>query len=141
VGGTRFVPPGEPARSPAYVEWRLEDGEWVVSSIGDEQIYQRPRRPMRNEVTRDRRPGPDDGVYAAGAEWYVMNEPIAFNGNRYVKYGLPRPLAAHEIERVGTLGGVAVYAEAASERMEVLYVAVGPGSYQPYQGSGSHRCR
>jgi len=141
VGDTRFVPPGESARSPAYVEWRLEDGEWVVSGMGDEQIYQRPREPVRYEVTRDRRARPDNGVYAAGAEWHVNNEPIAYNGHYYVKYGLPRSLAAHEIERVGTLEGVAVHAEAGSEWFEVLYVAVGPGSYHPYQGSGSHRCR
>ena len=36
AGGTRFVPPGARASSPIFVEWRREDGQWVVSAFGDE---------------------------------------------------------------------------------------------------------
>lgn len=36
VYGNRFVPPGAPASSPVFVEWRRERGTWVVSAIGDE---------------------------------------------------------------------------------------------------------
>lgn len=41
VRGNRFVPPGAPASSPTFVEWRREDGEWVVSAFGDE-LFGRP---------------------------------------------------------------------------------------------------
>jgi len=36
VAGNRFVPPGAPASSPVFIEWRREGDTWVVSSIGDE---------------------------------------------------------------------------------------------------------
>ena len=38
VRGNRFVPPGAPASSPIFVEWRREDGQWVVSAFGDESF-------------------------------------------------------------------------------------------------------
>ena len=38
VGGNRFVPPGAPASSGAFVEWRREFDAWVISSIGDESF-------------------------------------------------------------------------------------------------------
>jgi hypothetical protein len=34
----RFVPADGPDDSPLYVEWRREDGQWVVSRIGDESF-------------------------------------------------------------------------------------------------------
>lgn len=34
--GNRFVPADEPDSSPIYVQWRGEEGRWVVSVIGDE---------------------------------------------------------------------------------------------------------
>jgi hypothetical protein len=35
VGRNRFVPPGAPASSPVYVEWRREGDTWVISAFGD----------------------------------------------------------------------------------------------------------
>jgi hypothetical protein len=34
--GNRFIPADAPDSSPLYVQWRREDGRWVVSEIGDE---------------------------------------------------------------------------------------------------------
>ena len=34
VGGNRFVPPGAPASSPIFVEWRREGDAWVVAAAG-----------------------------------------------------------------------------------------------------------
>lgn len=34
--GNRFVPADAPDSSPIFVQWRLEEGRWVVSAIGDE---------------------------------------------------------------------------------------------------------
>lgn len=147
VRGNRFVPPGGSARSPAFVEWRREGGEWVVSSIGEQQPYHTPRPSPweRNQARRDRRPppaAPPERSYAADAEWYVNNEPISFEGMTYVKYGLPRPLADDEVERIGSLGGVAIFVEAGMNgATEILYVLAGPGQYQPYNGFGSSACR
>jgi len=36
VGGNRFVPPGAPASSRTFVEWRQEGNRWVISAFGDE---------------------------------------------------------------------------------------------------------
>lgn len=36
VGGSRFVPPGAPASSSTYVEWRREGSTWVIGALGDE---------------------------------------------------------------------------------------------------------
>lgn len=45
VNGTRFVPPGAPASSPVFVEWRREGNAWVVSAIGDEAFLDGARLP------------------------------------------------------------------------------------------------
>jgi hypothetical protein len=38
VSPTRFVPPGERASSPTFVEWRMEQGRWVIAAFGDESF-------------------------------------------------------------------------------------------------------
>lgn len=145
VGGSRFVPPGAPARSPAFVEWRREDGVWVVSAFGDERHYQRPLlgRVRDNTVTQDKASAPLPPVgYPTGEGWYVNDEPITFDGMRYVKYGLPRALPEDEMARFGSLGRVTFYVEVgAGGHTEVLYAAVAPGRFQPYQMFGSPPCR
>ena len=73
--------------------------------------------------------------YAAGATWFINNEPITVNGRRYVKYGLPRVLGVNEVSRTADFMGVPVFAEAgATAGTEVIYVPVRPGcEFQPYQ--------
>jgi hypothetical protein len=73
--------------------------------------------------------------YAAGATWYINNEPITVNGRRYVRYGLPRVLGVNEVTRTAEYQGVSVFAEAgAMGTPEVLYVPVRAGcEFQPYQ--------
>jgi hypothetical protein len=122
----------------------------VISSFGDER-WIRPRLlgVERNEARRDRIPNdplivpvPLDAPNASVAPWYLQNEPIRFDGRPYIKYGLSRPLAPGDVTRVGSLDGVALYAETgATELVEVLYVPVAPGfEFQPYQASGSPPC-
>jgi hypothetical protein len=79
---------------------------------------------------------PTGAQYAASAPWYINNEPVTFNGRRYVKYGLPRVLGTTEITRAGELQGVPVFAETGGATPpEVIYVPVRPGcEFQPYQG-------
>jgi hypothetical protein len=72
---------------------------------------------------------------ASSATWYINNEPITFNGHRYVKYGLPRVLGTTDVSNVGTVNGVAAFAEpSAATPQEVIYVPVGSRcEFQPYQ--------
>ncbi|MBW3571943.1 MAG: hypothetical protein KY467_12640, partial [Gemmatimonadetes bacterium] len=73
--------------------------------------------------------------YAAGATWYINNEPIMVNGRRYVRYGLPRVLGVNEVTRTAEYQGVPVFVEAGAQGTpEVLYIPVRPGcEFQPYQ--------
>ena len=73
--------------------------------------------------------------YAAGATWFINNEPITVMGRRYVRYGLPRVLGVNEVRRMGDFQGIPVFAEAGmTGTPEVLYVPVRPGcEFQPYQ--------
>jgi hypothetical protein len=74
--------------------------------------------------------------YAGGETWFINTEPIQFNGRRYVKYGLPRILGTSDVNNVGTVNNVSVFAEpsADAQRPEVIYVPTRPGcEFQPYQ--------
>jgi hypothetical protein len=74
--------------------------------------------------------------YAGAETWYINTEPIQFNGRRYVKYGLPRILGTSDVNNVGTVNNVSVFAEpsANAQRPEVIYVPTRPGcEFQPYQ--------
>jgi hypothetical protein len=135
VAGDRFVPPGEPARSPVFVQWRREDGRWVVASFGDVDVWF-PRvigRIARDTVVR----GPPG--YATGESWYVNNDAIGFEGEQYVKYGLPRPVADSLLVRVGHRGAVPIYAaKDDAESPAHLYVPIAPGQFQPYEAGEGH---
>jgi hypothetical protein len=144
ITGNRFVPPGESARSPMFVQWRREDGRWVVSAFGDVTPWS-PRLAgefrgggvVRDTVLRL----PPTPFYAAAAPWFVDNRSISFEGYPYLKYGLPRALADSLITRIGRFGRMGVYAAKNDVVGEVLYIPVAPGEYQPYQaahGRGNH---
>jgi hypothetical protein len=146
VAGNRFVPPGESARSPVFVQWRREDGRWVVSAFGDATYWFPPVLGyVRSEVERDTVLRlPPTPVYAAEAPWYLDSRTIHFEGYRYTKYGLPRAIAdTLSLRRVGRFGLIGVYTEKRSTTAELLYIPLAPGQYQLYEvqhGRGSH-CR
>ena len=73
--------------------------------------------------------------YAAGATWYINNEPIVLDGKKYVKYGLPRVLGVNEIAKHTDYKQVGVYVEAGSTGTpEIIYLPVRTGcEFQPYQ--------
>ena len=133
VRGNRFVPRGASAKSPVFVEWRREDGAWVVSAYGEEgypdsgpRVLGRPAIPP----SRDTAHVPEDAAFAP-ADWYT----VTLDGRRYVKYGNPRPLARAEVERVAVLGRVSIYVERGKgpQLQEYVYIPVAPGQYQPYE--------
>lgn len=138
VRGTRFVPRGEPDDSPTFIEWRREDGAWVVSAFGDRPRYKYSPRVLgrhRGMIVPDLAVMPSPPVYAPETEWYRANRPITLGRVAYIKYGIPRPLAPAELSRIGLLGRVVIYAEKGETRAPaVLYVPVDASHYQPYQG-------
>jgi hypothetical protein len=87
------------------------------------------------DTTVNGQPIPATVGYAAGATWYINNEPITVNERRYVRYGLPRVLGVNEVTRTADYQGVSVFAEAGAQGTpEVLYIPVRPGcEFQPYQ--------
>ncbi|HEU4560216.1 MAG TPA: hypothetical protein VFS20_20370 [Longimicrobium sp.] len=142
VAGNRFVPPGASSRSPVFVQWRREDGRWVVSGFGD-AAYWFPRVLggfRGSDVVRDTVLGlPSTPVYAAQAPWYVENRPISFEGYRYTKYGRPRVIADSLLTRIGRFGLIGVYTAKDDAEWEVLYIPTAPGEYQPYQTAHGRR--
>jgi hypothetical protein len=129
VRGNRFVPPGASDRSTVFVEWRREDGEWVVSAFGDEgivytaEVVERPRGPF----VADRTQAAEDTAFAP-ADWYT----ITINGLRHPRYGLPRAIGRDSLLRIGHLFGVNVYVERGRED-GFLHLPVAPGQFQPYE--------
>ena len=96
------------------------------TSTGDTTVAGRPFSGVHRTTTPP---------YAAGAAWYINSGPFTYQGNRYVKYGLPRVLGVTEVSRVGHADGIPIFSEAGgSAPYEVLYVPVRPGcEFQPYQ--------
>lgn len=144
VSGTRFVPPGAPARGPVFVEWRREDGTWVVSAFGDESFRGRPLRgTVAGTVRRDTTgPVPAQEIFAGDEPWYENNEPITLEGYRYIKYGYPRVLDQSEVGWIGMHRAIRVYAERGSPPIpHVLYLPVAPGTYQPYVSDQAPMCQ
>jgi hypothetical protein len=150
VGATRFVPPGRPASFPVFVEWRREDGRWVIAAIGEEGMYQ-PRLLGRDpgEAERFRRGAPlrlplaDTARVAGGADWFENHVPISVGGYRLVKYGLPRLLNDGDVVRWGTVNGVGVYLEPEAEGPPpvVVYLPVDrAGTFQSYQNTVGNGC-
>jgi len=145
VGRNRFVPPGRSSSSPVFVEWRRENGRWVIASFGDESTRgPRLAGTVLGDVMRMRSlPDPARPSYAAGKPWYVAGEVLYFEGHRYVKYGLPRELQPHELDQIGWIGDIRVYVEKGYARLHapaVLYVPEAADSYQPYIDYAPDNC-
>jgi hypothetical protein len=143
VRGTRFVPPGEPASSPVFVEWRREDGAWVVSSFGDVGIRRGPRLLGRvaGPLTRDTTLLPEDAAFVP-ADQHV----IVLGGRRYAKSGTPRALdaaARARMVRIGLLGRVSVFTErgADPEMPYAVYLLTTPGLFQAYDTELPRPCQ
>ena len=144
VRGNRFVPAGQGAGSPVFVEWRREDGRWVVAAFGDEG-WQGPRLlgQVAGMVRFDTTQATPADAYITGESWYTRNEPVTAGGYRYIRYGHPRPIGAAELTWAGRLGGARVYVERgiALQDAEVIYLPTGPGQYQPYMTERNPVCR
>lgn len=139
--GTRFVPPGETDASPVFVEWRREDGRWVVSALGDAGVYfprvlGRPARPAWRDTT-----GVPENAAFAPADWYT----ITLNGLRYPKYGNPRPLDRARLVRIGQYQRVSMFAarDEDPDWPSVVHLLTAPDQVQAYEAphGGRYECR
>jgi hypothetical protein len=79
---------------------------------------------------------PTTSRYAAGAKWYIDNEPIRIDSVTYGKYGLPRQMRPGELVRRGDYRGVMMFTEPDDHGHPygVWYAAVSPAcAFHPYQ--------
>ncbi|HST57505.1 MAG TPA: hypothetical protein VLK84_02380 [Longimicrobium sp.] len=142
VAGNRFVPPGEPATAPVFVEWRREDGQWVVSAFGDKGFYSlRVLGRATGPFSPDTAGIPEDAAFIPADQFT-----IGIDGRSYSRYGQPRPLNEAErarLVRIGVLNRISVFAERdpAARRGGVVYLLAAPGQYQPYRTHVGVPCR
>lgn len=138
--GTWFVPPGEPADSPVFVEWRREDGAWVVSAFGDEDIAGGPRLLGRvaGPLAADTTLVPEDAAFFPADTFSVV-----LQGRRYSRYATPRPLDRARIVRIGLLGRVSIFADRDADRElpDVVYLRTGPDRFQAYETEVARPCQ
>lgn len=143
-GRFRFVPPEDSTRWSDFVQWRREDGAWVVDAIGDDHPYTLPLLGRRAEmISRDTTLMREGQAYAAGTEWFRDNESLMVDGLWYVKYVPPRRLEQDALVRVGVRDRVGVYVEVGADGRtldDVLFVPAAPGEFQPYMGFGRDSC-
>jgi len=132
AAGCRAPRPAPPAPADAWETSGLPDfhAELQVSNlcvVQNGQILQ--VTVLRGSTTLDGRPWTEvfpASAYAATAPWYVNNEPIIFNGHRYVRYGMGRSFGPGGLVAAGSYRGVAVFAvpNTGLQRPEVVYVPV-----------------
>lgn len=144
-GSRRAPPPVRPPLPPLPALPELVDVAWldvqvcVVDEQGIRDVSARYSLTTGDTLV-DGRPFseayPTTAPYAAGAEWYVNNEPFKRGRYGYVKYALPRVVRPHEIVRAGEYAGVMTFKEPAEPEDPplVLFVPVRPGcEFQMYQ--------
>jgi hypothetical protein len=107
---------------------KLVDARVEVQPTGDTTVGGRPFTQVYG----------DTGQYALTRAWYVNNETIDYDPRNvcYMKYGLPRYVAADSLVRLGEWRGVPVFRERSDDPNlpGVVWVPVRPGcSFQPYQ--------
>ncbi|HKP75743.1 MAG TPA: hypothetical protein VJT67_09390, partial [Longimicrobiaceae bacterium] len=140
------------ATSPTYVEWRREDGQWVIDGFGEVGEYQRfPYvAPTYPALRRSPSPGPvltlplaPDGRYASTEPWFRSNGPVWVRGVPRMKYGLPLQFGEGDLTRVGWVEGVPAYVDPADTAfLTVLYLPLdSSGLFQPYQPGTNYFCQ
>ena len=152
VSGTRFVPPGRGARSPVFVQWRREDGRWVISSFGGEhdswvRLVGRAAAEARDTLRgrRLRLPLPAGTRLASSTEWYRAGQPIRLTGPAILTYGTPRQVPDGSLVYYTTYDGVGVWVEpgelASRWGPVFLYLPVDTaGTFQTYANWGGNGC-
>jgi hypothetical protein len=144
VSPTRFEPREPDNGATVFVDWRKEDGRWVIATIGSLNDYvPSAPRPVPSPDTLvgryPRLPFPADGRFAGETDWFRENQGIVIRDHRYTKYGQPRELRERDVVYYATYEGVPVYAEPSAlgpwRAPIIVYLPVDrTGSFQPYEG-------
>lgn len=114
--GTRFdsrdAEPGEHV----FVDWRREDGRWVIAAIGEEREYVEPIAQPVATAPRDslygrrlRLPLPQSARLATDTEWYRSGAALQFDHPPRLKYGAPRKMANGSLVYFTTYDGVMLW--------------------------------
>lgn len=74
------------------------------------------------------------GPYVVDEPWFVNDEPVTVNGQRYARYGVPRTWQVGDLVRVGDYRGWPVFAERGGETdPSTVYVPLrSVCEFQPY---------
>ena len=152
VSPTRFEPLDPDPEWNVFVDWRREDGRWVVSAIGQEGEHVPRVLGTSVEEARDtlrgrplRLPMPADARYATATRWYPAGEPLRLDGPPMLRYGSPRKLEDGSLVYFTTYDGVALYTEPRELRSSwgptVVYAPLDPsGLFQAYVGWRGNGC-
>lgn len=151
VGESRFVPRDSAADSPLFVQWRRESGTWVIAAIGEEVqlpgVGARILGVVAATLVRDSVPSapvtfPIPSRTYADSAWLRENPGLVVAGEMLSIYGLPRPIQQGGVQRIGTVRGLPVYAEAGAPWPHpIVYLPLGPsGPFQVYQQMMSDGC-
>lgn len=128
------MPPAEPPAAPPTPQ--VEDIQVCVISNGAVVRVPAQRNVFTGDTTVAGEPftaALPSAESAAAARWFVADEPVVFEGRRFVKFGLPRVLDAGQVTRTGEFRGVGVFV-APGERVDVVYLPTGAGcEFQPYE--------
>jgi hypothetical protein len=106
-------------------EYNSATGDYAVTTNGIKKTFNEAFPPAGKD-------------YAANTPWFINNEPILLNGNKYVKYGLPRVIEFKELSQTSAYKNIGVYVEMGIKgAAEVIYIPSRRGcEFQPYQIEG-----
>jgi len=148
---TRFEPRPADARVGVWVDWRREDGRWVISTVG-EWIQPPPRvlgipAAQARDTLRGRRlqlPLPPGARLATDAPWYA-GETLHLSGPPYLKQPRTRKMEPRSLVYYATVDGVTVWTEpwelASGWGPSVVYVPVDrEGVFLPYVSWRGNGC-
>lgn len=65
--------------------------------------------------------------------WYVADEPILHNGERWLKFGTPQRIPSRDLVAVGNFRGIPIYTTVDTAATEIYLPLCAPGLYQAYR--------
>ena len=117
-------------------ELRMVDAIFLPSSGDTVVVVDGRRRPFTERYPYQ------PSVYATESSWYGNDEPVIYEGNEYLRFGLSRIVKPEEMTRVGEYRGVSLYASVGEATPGTIYVPVAAGcEAQPYRMVQSLRPR
>ncbi|HET7462493.1 MAG TPA: hypothetical protein VFJ82_14665 [Longimicrobium sp.] len=152
VGPRRFQPSQADDRIGVWVEWKREDGRWVIAAIGEwatepPRVLGTPVAQARDTV-RGRRlslPLPPGAKLAPDAPWYQAGRTLQIEGPPYLRVQLTQKFASGRLVSYATVDGVTIWTEReqlqSSWGPNVVYVPIDrDGTFQVYDSGRGNGC-